>query len=179
MLLDVRIPKLNGCEVCRQIRLFSLAPILMATAMGQETDIVAGLEAGADDYLIKPFAIDRLLARLKIALGWSAYGQELPTYELGELTVDFAQHQVTKAQRPVPLTPTEFRLLGELAQAKQSLPPDTLLKSVWGPERDDIQQFVPVFLRRLRQKLENDPEAPEYILALPGHHYSLGKTIRS
>jgi two-component system KDP operon response regulator KdpE len=176
MLLDVRIPKLDGCEVCRQIRLFSLAPILLVTAMGHESDIVAGLEAGADDYVVKPFVIERLLARVETILGWNALGRERPAYELGALKVDYAQHQVSMAQRPVPLTPAEFRLLAELAQAEGSLPSEVLLESVWGPEQDDIDQFVPVFIRRLRQKIEVDPDTPEYILAQPGHRYRLGRT---
>jgi DNA-binding response OmpR family regulator len=180
ILLDVRIPKLNGCEVCRQIRAFSLAPILMVTAMGQQTDIVAGLEAGADDYLVKPFAIEQLLARLKTVLGWIDCGREQPAaatiYQFGDLKVDDAQHQVFMAQRPVALTPAEYRLLCELARAKDSLPPEVLLKRIWGHEHEDVRQFVPIFIRRLRQKIELDPDAPKYILTQPGQGYSLGKT---
>ena len=178
MLLDVRIPKLTGFEICREIRTFSLAPILMVTALGQEADMVAGLEAGADDYVVKPFAIERLLARLETALGWMTGDSELPAaervYQLGDLKVDYARRQVFIAQRPVPLTATEYRLLCELALARRPLPPDVLLKNVWGPDRDDIDPFVSIFIRRLRQKIEVNPAAPEYILAQPGKMYSLG-----
>lgn len=105
ILLDVRIPKLNGREACRQMREFSLAPLSDGDRHGPRNRHCRRTGGGADDCVIKPCAIDRLLACLKIVLGWNAYGQELTPYELGDLKVDYAQHQVSIAQRPVPLTP--------------------------------------------------------------------------
>ncbi len=178
-LLDVRIPKLSGWEMCREIRKFSLAPILMVTALGQEADIVAGLEAGADDYVVKPFAVEGLLARLEIALGWLPNSPEPPAaeavYQLKDLKVDYGRRQAFMAQRLVPLTAAEYRLLCELTLAGRALSSDVLFRSVWGPDRDDADPFVPIFIQRLRQKIEANPAAPEYILTRPGKMYSLGK----
>lgn len=176
-LLDVRIPKLSGWEICREIRKFSLAPIVMVTALGQEADIVTGLEAGADDYVVKPFAVERLLARVAVALGWMSGGFESPAaesvYQLDDLRVDFTRRQVFKAERSVPLTAAEYRLLCELALARRVLSPAVLLRRVWGPDRDDIDQFVPIFIERLRQKIEANPAMPKYILTQPGEGYRL------
>jgi DNA-binding response OmpR family regulator len=179
IMLDVRIPKVDGFEICRRIREFSLAPILMLTALGRDIDMGAGLAAGADDYLIKPFQIQMLLARLETLLSWSAQGNQSPAaearFQIGDMRIDFTQRQVWVAQREVRLTAAEFRLLGELASAAgRSVPPDVLLNHVWGGDRQDIDQFVPIFINRLRQKIEAEPVAPQYILSQPGQRYSLG-----
>lgn len=169
VLLDVRIPVLNGVEACRRMREFLRAPILMFTALGQDEDLVAGLEAGADDYILKPFAIPGLLARLKIALGWAAYGSDRPAgdtlFTTGDLRIDFARQQVFMGAREVPLTAAEYRLLGELAHTPgQAAPRDALLANVWGEGHAAEEHLLPVFIARLRQKIELDPAAPRYIL---------------
>jgi DNA-binding response OmpR family regulator len=179
ILLDVRIPKIDGYEICRRIREFSLAPILMLTALGQETDIEPGLEAGADDYLIKPFQIERLLARLKTIVGWSTSDSERlaaePAFQFGDLRINAAERQVWIRQRDVPLTAAEYWLLDELARAVgHSVSQDELCTNVWGADRMDIEPFVPIFIRHLREKIESDPAAPQYILSQPGQCYSLG-----
>ena len=182
ILLDVRIPKVDGFEICRRLRKFSLAPILMVTALGHEVDILTGLEAGADDYLVKPFDIEVLLARLETFRRWSTLGEELPAaeavFQLGDLRVNHAERRVWVAEREVPLTAAEHRLLHELASAAgRSVPQDVLLKNIWSPDRIDADQFVPIFIRRLRQKIEIDPGAPEYVLSQPGQCYSLGPVM--
>jgi DNA-binding response OmpR family regulator len=179
MLLDVRIPKVDGFEICRRIRAFSMAPILMLTALGQEEDIVTGLQAGADDYLVKPFQIDILLTRLETILSWSALGSPSevsnPDVQINELRISLAQRQVCVGGHPVLLTAAEYQLLSELAHAVGgSVPQAVLLTQVWGTDRMDLDQFVPVFIRRLRQKIEPDPANPQYILSQPDQSFSLG-----
>jgi len=179
MMLDVRIPKVDGFETCRRIRAFSLAPIIMITALGHENDILVGLEAGADDYLIKPFDIEVLLARLEALSSWAAAGSEpgapAAEFRLRDLRVDYAARQVWLAQQPVPLTAAEHRLLHELVMAAgRAVPQDVLQGSVWSPGRADVDQFVPIFIERLRKKIEADPDEPKYVLSHPGQCYSLG-----
>jgi DNA-binding response OmpR family regulator len=184
MLLDVWIPKLEGNELCRRIRLFSLAPILMLTALGQETDIAVGLEAGADDYLVKPFQIEVLLDRLAMLQQWSPDDSAPPGAEgilqAGDLQVVPAQRRAWLAGHALPLTTAEYRLLYELASAAgRSVPEDVLLNRVWGTDRTDIDQFVSIFVRRLRQKIEANPEAPQVILGRPDQGYHLGPLAAS
>ena len=182
ILLDVRIPVVDGYEICRRIRDFSLAPILMLTALGQDTNVMTGLRAGADDYLVKPFDIEVLLARLETFRRWSAADSALSEmeFQFGDLQVDCARQQVWLAGQParrgVPLTVSEYRVLYELARAAgRSVPQEVLLQKVWGADRTEASKFIPVFIGRLRQKIEADPAAPQYILSQPGQCYSLGQ----
>jgi two-component system KDP operon response regulator KdpE len=179
MLLDVWIPKLEGNELCRRIRLFSLAPIVMLTALGMETDIAVGLEAGADDYLVKPFQIEVLLDRLAMLLQWSSDDGAPPGAEerlqVGELRLSLSHRRAWLAERPLPLTTAEYRLLYELASAAgHSVPEDVLRNRIWGADRTDVDQFVPIFVRRLRHKIEANPEAPQILLGQPDQGYRLG-----
>ncbi len=176
-LLDVRIPKIDGYEICRRIRKFSLAPILMLTALGQDTDVAVGLAAGADDYLVKPFKVEILLKRLESLQHWSTSGGGQPAeeYRQGDLRVSSAGQQAWMGSRELPLTTAEYRLLHELARASgRRVPPDELLNGIWAGGRTDADRVVPILIHRLRQKIEADPAAPKYILGQPGEGYSLG-----
>jgi DNA-binding response OmpR family regulator len=179
IMLDVRIPKMDGYEICRRIREFSLAPILMLSALGQDTDVASGLAAGADDYLVKPFKVEALLARLESLLHWTVPGSEPPASEsevqLGDLRVSYAARQAWVGSREVPLTTAEYRLLHELARASgHGVAQEALLKNIWPGDRTDADQYVPILIQRLRQKIEVNPAAPQYILSESNQSYSLG-----
>ncbi len=175
ILLDVGLPGLDGLEVCRRIRTFSSVPIIMLTAHAAESDKVAGLDAGADDYLGKPFGPPELLARVRAALR-RARLTDVPVAEPvlrhGELTIDYTRCEVRLGDQAAPLTPTEYRLLVHLSrQAGRVLLPDELLTAVWGPEYRDETQHVRLYISRLRRKIERDPEHPVHILTKPGIGY--------
>ncbi len=175
ILLDLMLPDLDGYEVCRQIREFSTVPIIMLTARRQQTDKVRGLDLGADDYLTKPFDAEELLARVRAQLRRSGLRQQpnlQPPLSLGDLTVDFARHQVSIRGRDVALSPTEYRLLFHLASnAGRVLVQEELLRLAWGAEYADEPEVLRVYIRRLRQKIEEDPSSPRYILTKPGIGY--------
>jgi DNA-binding response OmpR family regulator len=175
VLLDIGLPVLNGLEVCRRIREFSTVPIIMLTAKAAEADKVAGLDAGADDYLPKPFGPPELMARLRAALRRARYAESPtaePSFQRGDLTIDFARHAVSRGGAPVTLTPTEYKLLVQLARhAGRVMVPEELLTAVWGPEYRDETQHVRLYVSRLRRKIEPDPEQPRYVLTKPGIGY--------
>lgn len=177
--LDIMMPGMDGREVCRRLREFSIAPVLMLTAKDSEEDKVAGLEAGADDYLTKPFGGPELVARVKALMRRSKqYTREAstPVFLTGELKVDFAQHQAFMSDHPINLTPTEYRILAYLARnAGRVVTQDDLLTKVWGPEYRDEAHLLRVNIARLRQKVEPDPGHPRFILTRPGIGYSLAK----
>jgi two-component system, OmpR family, KDP operon response regulator KdpE len=175
VLLDIGLPGFDGLEVCRRVRGFSTLPIIMLTARAAEADKVAGLDAGADDYLAKPFGPAELLARVRAALRRARLA-EAPTTEpvlrQGDLTIDYARCEVRRGDEVVALTPTEYRLLVYLAQrAGRVVLPDDLLAAVWGPEYRDETQHVRLYVSRLRRKIERDPEHPRHILTKPGIGY--------
>jgi len=177
ILLDVRIPKIDGYEICRRIRKFSLSPIIMLTALGQDTDVAAGLAAGADDYLVKPFKVEVLLKRLESLQHWTGYvAEQQPTeFRFGDLRVSYAGRQAWMGSSELPLTTAEYRLLHTLARSfGRSVSPEELFTSVWIAGRTDADQLVPILIHRLRQKIEANPAAPEYILGQPVEGYSLG-----
>jgi DNA-binding response OmpR family regulator len=175
VLLDVGLPVLNGLEVCRRIREFSTVPIVMLTAKAAEADKVAGLDAGADDYLPKPFGPPELMARVRAVLRRARYAESPtaePVFQHGDLAIDFARHAVSRGGEPVDLTPTEYKLLVQLARhAGRVLVPEELLTAVWGPEYRDETQHVRLYVSRLRRKIEPDPEQPRYVLTKPGIGY--------
>jgi two-component system, OmpR family, KDP operon response regulator KdpE len=175
VLLDVGLPVLNGLEVCRRIREFSTVPIIMLTAKAAEADKVTGLDAGADDYLPKPFGPPELMARVRAVLRRARYAEaptDEPVFRHGDLAIDFARHAVTRGGAPVTLTPTEYKLLVQLARhAGRVLVPEELLTAVWGPEYRDETQHVRLYVSRLRRKIEPDPEQPRYVLTKPGIGY--------
>ena len=177
VLLDLGLPDLDGLEVTRRLREWSQVPLIVISARGQEADKVAALDAGADDYLTKPFSLPELLARLRAArrrAAQAAPGQEEPVYVVGELRVDVARHQVAAGGREVHLTPTEFKLLALLARnAGRVLTHRQILKEVWGQAYQDNTHHLRVHMHGLRHKLEPEPARPRYLLTEPGVGYRL------
>lgn len=177
VLLDVMLPRLDGYEVCRQIRKTSTVPVVMLTARADTMDVVVGLEAGADDYVRKPFEVPELIARIRAALRRAAGAiGEGTTLRLGAMEIDIAGRTVSRAGADVPLTRTEFDLLLELVRhAGQVLSRDVLLDRVWGYDYLGDSRLVDVAIQRLRSKIEIDPAAPELIQTVRGAGY---KAIR-
>jgi len=175
ILLDIKMPVVNGYEACRRIREFSTVPIIMITAMAEEADKVLGLDLGADDYVTKPFSVPELLARVRAALRRIEFAEGVPsdsTYAAGDLQVDFAQHRVYVRGQEVELTPTEYRLLCELVkQPGRVLVSDYLTERVWGPGYEEGDKLIRQAIHRLRRKIEADPRHPEYIRTRPGLGY--------
>lgn len=178
LVLDVMMPALDGLEVCRRVRAASGVPIILLTALDNEEDIIRGLDAGADDYLPKPFATGELLARVRAALRRARLNAAppAPPVRTGQLTVDLSQHLADLDGQDLALTPTERRLLGHLARhLGRVLTTDQLLSLVWGPEYVGDARLVQVNISRLRHKIEPDPAHPTYIRTLSGVGYSLAK----
>jgi len=175
VLMDVRMPRLTGFEACQRIREFSQVPIIMLTALAEETDKVKGLDLGADDYITKPFGAEELLARVRAVLRRAQEAQALPAlavFRVGELQVDFVKRRIFVREQEVSLTPTEYRLLAELARhAGQVLLPSYLLDAVWGAGYAGEERLVWQAIHRLRHKIERDPHQPEYIVNKPGIGY--------
>ncbi len=174
VILDIMMPGPDGFEVCQAIRRESDVPIIMLSARGQEKDIVRALNLGADDYLTKPFGVEEMLARIQAVLRRTtrtAYTPR-PPVRIGDLEIDFGQRRVTVGGREVHLTPTEYDLLATLAlNAGRVLPHRTLLQTVWGPEYGAETEYLWAYIRRLRQKIEPDPQNPIYIRTQPGVGY--------
>ncbi len=167
VLLDLRLPDLDGVEVCRRIRQFSAVPVIMLTALAQEKDKVLGLDAGADDYLTKPFGVEELLARVRAGLRRASYVSDQsadPVFVSGSLRVDMARQRVSVDDQEVHLTGTEYRLLCELVRnAGKILVPSYLLERVWGLGYEGEYRLVRQAVHRLRRKIEPDPDNPRYI----------------
>ncbi len=173
VILDLVLPDGRGTDVCRELRRWSDAPVLLLSVVGEEREKVAALDAGADDYVEKPFGIDELLARLRAVLRRAAPAGG-PVLEIGELVVDLEKRLVTVAGRPVQLTPHEFELLRVLAQNEgKLLTHPTLLREVWGPAYGDESHYLHVYVSQLRRKIEPDPARPRYLLTEPGAGYRL------
>jgi DNA-binding response OmpR family regulator len=179
LLLDIMMPGMDGRDVCRRVREFSTVPIIILTAREAEEDKVAGLDAGADDYLTKPFGSRELLARVRAALRRAElsngdHGQ--PVFQTAELEVDFAQQVARLNSQQVNLTPTEFRIVSFLARnAGRVVTQADLLTKVWGPEYKDEAHLLRVNIARLRGKVEPDASSPKFIITRPGIGYTLQK----
>lgn len=177
VILDIMLPKMDGYEVCRRVREFSPVPIIMLTARSAEVDLVHGFDVGADDYLTKPFAANELLVRVRAVLRRSKWPEQVLAhnrFKAGPIDIDFAGHKVTVDGQPVKLSPTEYRLLAYLAaNANRVILHRELLRAVWGPEYGDESEYLRVYVRYLRQKLEPDPANPRYLLTQPGAGYIL------
>jgi two-component system, OmpR family, KDP operon response regulator KdpE len=171
VILDLVLPDRSGVEVARELRSWSAAPILVLSVVGDESEKVAALDAGADDYVTKPFGIDELLARLRALLRRAGPSTE-PVLEVGELVIDLDKRLVTVDGRRVQLTPNEFDLLRVLAQNEGKLMTHpTLLREVWGPAYGTESHYLHVYVSQLRRKLEDDPSRPRYLLTEPGAGY--------
>jgi DNA-binding response OmpR family regulator len=175
VILDLMLPKLGGVEVCRQMRRRSQVPIIMLTAKGSETDKVAGLEVGADDYITKPFSMREFRSRVKAALRRSRMAIEPPLeapIENGELNIDPGRRMVTLHEEEVGVTYVEFEILSALARAPgRVLSRETLLEHVWGDSDYRDPRTVDVHIRHLREKLERDPKQPEFLFTVRGVGY--------
>jgi DNA-binding response OmpR family regulator len=176
VILDLMMPRVDGVEVCRQLRSQSQVPIIMLTAKGSETDKVAGLEVGADDYITKPFSMREFRSRVKAALrrsrmgGAQDSGEEL--IQSGDLTIDFDRRMVTLRDEEVRVTYVEFEILGALARSPgRVLTRETLLEHVWGDSEYRDPRTVDVHIRHLREKLESDPKQPEFLFTVRGVGY--------
>ncbi len=168
ILLDVNMPGMGGIETCREIRRGFDAPIIMLTVRNAERDKVAALDAGADDYVVKPFGIEELLARIRAALRRHAPTDALPSFVSKDLAVDFATRQVTVRDQTVHLTPKEFDVLKHLVVNQgKPLTHRRLLQSVWGPDYGDETESLRVVINQLRKKIEVDPAHPKYVLTEP------------
>ena len=177
VLLDLGLPDMEGLEVIKQLRSWSNVPIIILSARGQERDKVANLDAGADDYLTKPFGVGELLARIRVALRKVMPAeedkQEVP-YSLGDIKVDFERRLVFRGQEEVHLTPIEYKLLSVLLKHRGKVVTHRqLLKEVWGPSYVEQNPYLRIFILNLRRKLEDDPTRPHYLLTEPGVGYRL------
>lgn len=176
VLLDLNLPGLSGIDVIRAIRERGSTPIIILSVRGDEGDKVAALDLGADDYLTKPFGVDELLARVRVALRHVARpsrGADA-AFECGELRIDVVRRAVTLGGRPIHLTPTEYELLKALAaEPGRVLTDRMLLQRVWGADYGDESHYLHVYVARLRRKIEDDPQAPRYLLTEPGVGYRL------
>ena len=175
VLLDVRMSGMDGYEACQRIREFSRVPIILLTALAGTPDKVKGLDAGADDYVTKPFSADELLARVRAQLRRNAVNETpapRPRVRAGELAIDFTQRRVFLREQEINLTPTEYRLLCEMVRhAGLVLSPEFLLQRVWGVGYEGEDRLVWRTMHRLRQKIERDPGNPELIQNRPGNGY--------
>lgn len=174
VLLDVMLPGMDGVEVCKLIRTVSMVPIVMLTAKGDTQDVVAGLEAGADDYMVKPFNSSELLARLKVRLRRT--GVEATTgLSIGNIQIDQIAHSIIRDGQNIPLTRLEFDLLVALAKEPgRVFSREALLSEVWGYRPATDTRLVNVHIQRLRSKVERDAENPEIILTVRGVGYKAG-----
>jgi len=179
VLLDIMMPNMDGYTVCRRIREFSQTPIIMVTGKDNDEEKVQGLDAGADDYVTKPFSAKELGARVRAVLRRTKLWDERPepAFHSDDLVVDFARHRVTLSGQEVNLTATEYRLLSYLARnADRVVTPDQILGQVWGEEYVGESHLLQVNIARLRQKLNDDTKNPRYILTRPGIGYMMKKT---
>lgn len=173
VVLDLILPDGSGVEVCEEVRRWSQLPIIVLSAVGDEREKVRALDAGADDYLTKPFGTDELLARLRALLRRSGDDAQ-PVISLGEMSIDVAGHTVTRGGEEIHLTPLEFDILRMLALHRGKLVTHRrLLSEVWGPEYVDETHYLRVHVAHIRAKIERDPSSPRYLVTDPGVGYRL------
>src|SRR5687767_4592951 len=174
VILDLGLPDMDGVEVCRRLREWTQIPIIILSVRDNERDKVAALDMGADDYLTKPFGIEELLARVRVGLRHSASrkGEQNKPLKAGLITIDLPWHIVKYVDEEVKLTGTEYKLLAYLATNHgRILTHQSILTHVWGPADANHTEYLRVYMRQLRKKLETDPERPRYILTEPGIGY--------
>jgi two-component system KDP operon response regulator KdpE len=174
VILDLGLPDMDGAEVTRRLREWTQIPIIVISVREREDDKIAALDAGADDYLTKPFGIGELMARIRAAVRRAAQPENEPVFQLGDLTVDLARRLVTVRGEAATLTPTEYDLLRVLIQyAGKVLTHHQLLRAVWGPSYEKEMHLLRVNISNLRAKIEADPSRPQVILTEPGVGYRL------
>lgn len=182
ILLDLNMPEMDGLEACRQIRRSSDVPIIMLTVRNAERDKVLALDAGADDYVVKPFGMQELLARIRAALRRKLPQDKLPPFATKDLSVDFEARRVVARGREVHLTPKEFDVLRRLIENQgKPLTHRRLLQAVWGPDYGDEPEYLRVVVNQLRKKIESDPAHPKLILTEPwvGYRFETPKEGKS
>jgi len=178
VILDLVLPDMRGTEVCHELRTWTTVPIIVLSAVGDESEKVAALDAGADDYVTKPFGVDELLARLRAALRRAEPSTE-PVLEVGDLRIDLEARDVTLAGERVQLTPHEYDLLRLLARNEgKLLTHQAILREVWGEAYAGESHYLHVYVSQLRRKLEPDPARPRTILTEPGVGYRLVNPLR-
>ena len=177
ILLDLGLPDMDGLDVLRELRQWFRGPVIILSARGDEAMKVQALDSGADDYLTKPFGVDELLARLRVALRRSQQAGQLadsPEFRTGELRIDYVRRQVWAGEREVHLTPLEYKLFCTLAKhAGKVLTHQFLMREVWGQAYLQETHYLRIYMRQLRQKLEADSARPKYLITEPGVGYRL------
>jgi two-component system KDP operon response regulator KdpE len=179
ILLDVNLPGISGIETCRELRRFTAVPVIMLTVRSAERDKVVALDAGADDYVTKPFGIEELLARVRASLRRHSSAEAMPAFQSRDLSVDFEERRVTAGGEVVHLAPKEFEVLKHLiTQQGKPVRHRRLLQAVWGPEYGEETENLRVVINQLRKKIEKDPAQPKYILTEPwvGYRFQPPKT---
>jgi two-component system KDP operon response regulator KdpE len=177
IILDLGLPDMDGLTLMKRLREWSAVPVIVVSARGKEQDKIVALDAGADDYLTKPFSVGELLARVRVALRHAATAHSDtgdPVFVSGDLRVDLLHRRVSVADKDIHLTPNEFKLLAMLVKhAGMVLTHRQLLKEVWGPGSGHETHYVRVYMNQLRQKIEQDPARPKHLLTEPGVGYRL------
>jgi two-component system KDP operon response regulator KdpE len=173
VILDLGLPDLDGVEFIRDLRTWSVLPIIVLSARTDENDKIAALDAGADDYLTKPFSVGELLARVRAALRRGSTGSAgEPVVAFGDIRLDLANRNILRSGAPIHLTPIEYRLLSQLAgNPGKVLTHRQLLRDVWGPSHVEHSHYLRIYMAQLRQKLEADPARPRHFLTEPGVGY--------
>ncbi|WP_119698102.1 MtrAB system response regulator MtrA [Microbacterium halotolerans] len=178
VLLDVMLPGKDGIQICTEIRQESGVPVIMLTARTDTTDVVSGLEAGADDYIVKPFNPKELVARIRTRLRTGTDNESAETMRVGDLTIDVAAHEVKRDESVIALTPLEFELLVALAsKPNQVFSREMLLEQVWGYHYKADTRLVNVHVQRLRAKVEVDPDDPKIVTTVRGVGYRAGAVV--
>lgn len=178
ILLDLGLPDMDGVEVTRQLREWTSTPIIILSVREQEAEKVAALDAGADDYMTKPFGISELLARIRVAMRHNLTDDREPVVHLGSLTLDFTRRQIRDGDNEIQLTPTEYDLMRSLVQsAGRVLTHNQLLRNVWGTGYENETHLLRVNISNLRRKIESDPNQPHYILTESGVGYRINSEL--
>ncbi|MFZ5945999.1 MAG: response regulator [Bacillota bacterium] len=174
IILDIGLPDFDGFEVINRLREWSEVPILILSVQDQEADKIRALDAGADDYVTKPFSMGELLARMRVALRHAAKTEDEPVLYFGDLVIDLAHRQVLVNNQEIKLTPTEYDILKQLAlHAGRVLTHRQLLRAIWGMDYQEESHYLRVYIGQLRRKIEPDPTRPKYIITEPGVGYRL------
>lgn len=174
VILDIGLPDIDGLEVLRRVREWTNTPVIMLSVRDTDRDKISALDAGADDYLVKPFSMDELLARIRVAQRHAQPQTESQVFTSGQLKVDLTRRLVTVHDAPIKLTPTEYALLRLMIQhAGKVLTHQQILREVWGPEYINETHYLRVYFAQLRQKIEDNPALPTIILTEPGVGYRL------